>query len=201
VPVASPRGRAGDLFLTAGLLAGTFDDEDVQVVEAFADQLALVLDGSELLARAVAVERSLAHSEKLAAIGELAARIAHDIRNPGAAARSLAQQLAREPASPFATEHAVILDELERVERQVADLLRFARRDELRVEPVDLAELVRGTVAQLRPRLEAGGITVELDAPLGVQAPADRERLRHVLVNLIENAIDALGESPNGRRP
>ena len=47
--------------------------------------------------RAVAVERSLAHSEKLAAVGELAARVAHEIRNPVTAARSLAQLMVREP--------------------------------------------------------------------------------------------------------
>ena len=115
-----------------------------------------MLDGAGLLARAVAVERSRAHAEKLAAIGELAARVAHEIRNPVTAARSLAQQLAREPASPLNAEHAgLILSELERVERQVAALLRFARREEFQFAPVDLGELARATVERSRTRLEA----------------------------------------------
>ena len=124
IPIISPRQRWGLMLISAGLLGATFSEEDEQVLQAFADQLGLVLDGAALLARAVAVERSLAHSEKLAAIGELAARIAHEIRNPVTAARSLAQQLSREPASPLNAEHAgLILSELERVERQVAALL------------------------------------------------------------------------------
>src|SRR5439155_1404437 len=140
VPVVSPRRLWGHVLVRTDLLRASFSDEDDQAIDAIADQLGLVLDAAELLARTVAVERSLAHAEKLAAIGELAARIAHEIRNPVTAARSLAQQLAREPTSPFAAEHRLILDELERVERQVAALLRFARRGGFRVGAVDLAE-------------------------------------------------------------
>jgi signal transduction histidine kinase len=200
VPVTSPQRRWGDLVAAAGHLSNVHTDEDIQSAAAFADRLALVLDAAELLARAVAVERSLAHVEKLAAIGETAARIAHDIRNPVTAARSLAQQLARDPTSPFAEEHALILEELERVERQVTALLRFARRDDFRFEAVDLGELVRSTVEQLRPRLDGAGVAAALDLRPGVVARADAEKLRQVIVNLVENAIDALAGAPAGRR-
>src|SRR5262249_13767234 len=87
--IRSPRRRWGHLFLRTGFLGGTFDEPDLVALTAFSDQLALLLDGADLLTRAVAVERSLAHAEKLAAVGELAARIAHEIRNPVTAARSL----------------------------------------------------------------------------------------------------------------
>jgi len=194
VPIASPRRYWGWVFITTDLRGASFGDDDDAAVAATTDQLALTLDAADLLARAVAVERSLAHAEKLAAIGELAARFAHEIRNPVTAARSLAQQLARDPASPLNAEHAgIILEELERVERQVRDLLRFARREELALEPVDLGVLVRATARDLEPRLTAGGITIALDTAADVVARADREKLRRVIVNLIENAMDALG--------
>ena len=200
VPVASPRRLWGHVLVRTDLLRASFSDEDDQAIDAVADQLGLVLDAAELLARTVAVERSLAHAEKLAAIGELAARIAHEIRNPVTAARSLAQQLAREPASPFATEHRLILGELERVERQVAALLRFARREDLRLEAVDLGELARATLEAFRPRLEASGVALELELADGVTARADREKLRQVLVNLLENALDAMTAEAGGPR-
>jgi signal transduction histidine kinase len=201
IPIVSPRQRWGLMLISASLLGATFSEEDEQVLQAFADQLALVLDGAALLARAVAVERSLAHSEKLAAIGELAARVAHEIRNPVTAARSLAQQLSREPASPLNAEHAgLILSELERVERQVAALLRFARRDEFRFERIDLGELVRATVETLRPRLESAGIAVELHLSPPVTVRADRDKIRQVLINVIENAVDALGDLSRTRQ-
>ena len=201
IPIVSPRQRWGLMLISAGLLGATFSEEDEQVLQAFADQLALVLDGAALLARAVAVERSLAHSEKLAAIGELAARIEHEIRNPVTAARSLAQQLSREPASPLNAEHAgLILSELERVERQVAALLRFARREEFHFERVDLGELVRTTVDTFRPRLESAGIAVELHLSACTTIHADRDKIRQVLINVIDNAVDALGGVSRAKR-
>jgi signal transduction histidine kinase len=200
-PILSPHGRWGHLFISTSRLKSTFTEEDAQALEAFAAQLALALDGAELLQRTIAVERSLAHAQKLAAIGELTARIVHDIRNPVAAARSLAQQLVHAPGAEANSEPAaLILSELERVERQVAALLRFARRDEFLFEPVDLGELTRATVAQLRPRLESAGIAVNLDAHDGVAVRADREKLRQVLINLIENAMDALAATPTTRQ-
>ncbi len=195
VPIASPRRRWGDAFVTTDLRGASFSDEDDEAVDVFAAQLALVLDAAELLARAVAVERSLAHAEKLAAIGELAARIAHEIRNPVTAARSLAQQLGREPDSPLNGEHAqIIVTELERVERQVRALLRFARRETIEPAPVDVVGLVRATVADLRERLAGAGIRIEEDLSPAMTVWADREKLRQVLINLIENAADALAD-------
>ena len=198
--ILSPRQRWGHLFLRTGLLRGAFDEDEVVALAAFTDQLALLLDGADLLARAVAVERSLAHAEKLAAVGELAARVAHEIRNPVTAARSLAQQLAREPGASFRDELRLILEELERVERQVASLLRFARREEFRFAAVDVAELVRGAVASLRARLDAGAVEVGLDLEPGVVARADAEKVRQVVLNLLENALDALATVGGSRR-
>jgi signal transduction histidine kinase len=200
VPVSSPRARRGTLFIVTRLLSATLDD-DGPLLEAFADRLALVLDGAELLARAVAVERSLAHAEKLAAIGELAARFAHDIRNPVTAARSLAQQLSREPDSPFNAEHArLVVGELDRVEQQVRALLHFAKRESYTFEPVNLAELTQRTADELSWRVRGAGVELTVDAHEAVVARADREKLRHVLVNLIENALDALATAPEPRR-
>jgi signal transduction histidine kinase len=192
LPIVSPRRRWGHLFTSIGIFGWDKSAEQVEAGAAFCDQLARVLDAAELLARAIAFERSLAHAEKLAAIGETAARIAHDIRNPITAARSLAQQLAREPAAPFKAEHHVIPGELERVERQVAALLQFARRDELHLAAVDLGVLVGATAAAFRPRLEAAGISLELTLADALTARADAEKLRQAVVNLIENAVDAL---------
>jgi signal transduction histidine kinase len=110
-PIVSPRRRWGCGFITTGVLRASFTADEIEAAQALAGQFALLLDAAELLERARSVERSLAHSEKLAAIGELAARVAHEIRNPVTAARSLAQQLVRAPHSPMNVEHAgLILD-------------------------------------------------------------------------------------------
>ena len=199
MPITSPRCRWGALFATSGLLEPAPEENDA--VEAFLSQLALLLDAAALLERTVAVERSLAHAEKLAAIGELAARIAHEIRNPVTAARSLAQLLARDPTAAENTEHAaLILSELERVEAQVRGLLQFARREEFRLEPIDLAQLVRLTLDPMRPRLDEAAVTVVEDLRPDVIVRADRDKLRQVLANLVDNALDAFAATGAGGR-
>jgi signal transduction histidine kinase len=111
--IASPRQHWGHLFATEPIFAAPIEEAEIEALGTFLSQLALVLDGCELLERAIEVERSLAHAEKLAAIGELSARVAHEIRNPVTAARSLAQLMARDPTSEHNTEHAdLILGEL-----------------------------------------------------------------------------------------
>jgi signal transduction histidine kinase len=169
----------------------------METLDVFAAQLALVLDAADLLARTVSAERSLAHTEKLAAIGELAARIAHEIRNPAAAARSLAQQLVRDGVHE--EEMAVILEELERVERRVQELLRFARRESPRAEPVDVSALVRATLKSFQPRFDACGVGVDVAAADGLVVEGDGEGIRQVLVNLIGNAVDAMAETRGPR--
>jgi signal transduction histidine kinase len=199
VPLRSPRRIWGHLFITERLLGRiTRGEHHIRALEAFADRLSLLLDSAELLERALAVERSLAHAERLAAIGELSARIAHEIRNPAAAARSLAQQLVREP-TPFTRELEVILAELERIERQVSALLRYARREEFRFAPVDLGRLLHATVLDLRSRIEAAGVSLRIDGEEDLTASIDAEKLRQVLVNLIENALDELAAAPGPR--
>ncbi len=191
--VEGTAGLRGHLVLVnRDLVGASLREHDIQTIEAFCHQLGLLFDGVDLLERAVDVERNLGHAEKLATVGELAARIAHEIRNPITAARSLAQQLVRECDPRFREEHQLILEELERVERQVQALLRYARRDELDRKPVDLGEFVRTTARQVQPRLGPVGIELCLSTPGGVIASVDRERLRGVLVNLVENARDAL---------
>ncbi len=192
-PVVSPRRRLGWLFLTTGPLGAVVTDEDTRAITSFADQLALVLDGADLLGRVVRAERSLAQAEKMSAIGELAARMAHEIRNPITGARSLVQLVARDPASPENVEHiGIVLDELGRVERQISALVRFARREDLCVTEIDLGAVVRQAADAFAPACRGRGIELEIDAPDGIQAQADPEKIRQIVRDLLENAADAV---------
>lgn len=201
VPIVSRQRRWGHLFVAAGPWGTAAGDAKVELLEAFMDQLALVLDVADLLARSLEVERELAQVEKLAAVGETAARIAHEIRNPVTAARSLAQMLAHEPDSPLNGEHAgLIVRELDRVERQVKLLLQFARDEGHRPRPLRLADLVRETMSDLEPSLAEAHLDVELGVTSDVTVDADPERLRQVVVNLVNNSVDALADAEPPKR-
>jgi signal transduction histidine kinase len=129
------------------------------------------------------------------ALAELCASVAHEIRNPIAAARSLVQQMAEDPT---ATDHAefgrIAAEELDRVERAIAHLLRFARDEETRFEPVRLSEVVEAAVHTLRERLGTGHVRVEHDVEADCVLRADPDKLRRVVINLVSNAVDAVEE-------
>ncbi|MEM1180123.1 MAG: ATP-binding protein [Acidobacteriota bacterium] len=198
VPVESPRRHWGYLFVTAGLLGGGASRTRLESLETFGRGLALVLEASDLMQRARRAERELARTEKLAALGETAARLAHEVRNPLTAARSLAQLMARDPMSAHNEEHgALVVRELDRVEERVQAMLQFARQECLRVSPVDLGELVHQTLRDLANYFASHGARASFEPPPApVTVAGDRERLRQILVNLITNGVEAQRHSP-----
>jgi signal transduction histidine kinase len=141
-------------------------------------------------------ERKSLESEHARSLEQLSARVAHEIRNPITAAKSLVQQMGEDPASRENVEYAsVALEELDRVERSISHLLRFARDEEIRVEEFSLAEVAESALETFRERLERGGIEVRRDIETGGWMQGDPEKIRRVMINLIGNAIDALADA------
>ena len=104
--------------------------------------------------------------------------------------------MGEDPASVENVDYAkVALDELDRVERSVAHLLRYAREQEIHVTEVELADLVRSALETFRNRAAESGVTIEIDLGTDHVLRGDPDKLRRVLVNLVGNAIDALEEA------
>jgi len=143
--------------------------------------------------RDVEGERQRTEDRHVRSMESLSASIAHEIRNPITAAKSLVQQMGEDPVSQTNLEYAsVALEELDRVERSISHLLRFARDEELRVEAIRLQDVVTSGLETFRDRIERTGVRVEtgLDTPGEMEGDADK--LRRVVINLVGNAIDAL---------
>ncbi len=146
-------------------------------------------------------ERAVMQTEKQASIDELSSTIAHEIRNPIAAAKSLVQQMGEDPVSVENVEYAkVALEELDRVERRISHLLRYSKEEDYQLGLVNLASVVDSALTQLRAKLDAANVHVARNYIAGPTVLADAEKLRQVFVNLIDNAIDALGAIAEDRR-
>lgn len=127
---------------------------------------------------------------------QLSASIAHEVRNPITAAKSLVQQIAEDPAATENEEYACIaVEELDRVERAISHLLRYAREEELRPSDVDLDVVVDSALETLAERLTRSEATIERRRGVTSATRADSEKLRRVVINLVSNALDALEES------
>lgn len=126
---------------------------------------------------------------------ELAASIAHEIRNPITAAKSLVQQMGEDPGSEENVEFAqVAIDELDRVERSVSHLLRFARDEDVVVIDLQLEDLLASVEKMLGERACASGIELLIQCDSPGQMQGDPDKLRRVVLNLVNNALDALEE-------
>lgn len=142
---------------------------------------------------AVAHERLEMEGRHARHLEHLSASIAHEIRNPITAARSLLQQMGEDPHSPENVEYAsVALQELARVERSISHLLRYARDEDLQPERVELGEVVRSALDALAERLARTGARLHVDVDDAGALVGDPEKLRRVVLNLVGNALDAL---------
>jgi signal transduction histidine kinase len=140
-------------------------------------------------------ERRELEGEHAKSMQQLSASIAHEIRNPITAAKSLVQQMEEDPTSRENVEYAhVALEELRRVERSVSHLLRFARDEEMGIAELRMAELVESAVETFRDRLHRAGIELRVSADSEGVLRGDAEKLRRVVINLVGNAIEALEE-------
>jgi signal transduction histidine kinase len=129
-------------------------------------------------------------------VEELAAGVAHEIRNPITAAKSLVQQMGEDPTARDNVEYAgVALAELERVEKSISHLLRFAREEDVAVAELSLADVVAAALDTLSDRIAGLGVKVECDVAEGGTLRGDAEKLRRVVINLIGNALDAFAEA------
>lgn len=139
------------------------------------------------------LEAELRQAERLSSLGQLSAGMAHEIRNPLAGIAMTAQVLRgrlgdRPDAEPYLER---IQAEIQRLERIVRSLLEFSRPARPQLAPLDLAGSARRVLEDLAPQAAAHGVRLadELGAPLW--ALADRDQVHQVLLNLLQNALQA----------
>jgi signal transduction histidine kinase len=145
--------------------------------------------------RLVRQEREILRSRQLAALGQLAASVAHEVRNPLTAIKLLVEAGIRpsRPRPMTLEKLQVVYGEIMRLEQRVQAFLDFARPPAFQGRPCDLGELLNQAVQLMRPRARQQGVQISTNSPeSGPTSLADRGQLCTVLVNLFLNALDAM---------
>lgn len=174
---------------------------DERVPEAYAsDELALVLEVAERMATVLENSKlyeKIRERDRLAALGEMAAGLAHEIRNPLGAIKGAAQCLDPKRLPGEDGEFLeVIVEEVNRLNGVVTAFLDYARPLKQSFGPTDLNEVVTRTVRLIQNDIPANTtLVMELNETVP-RVDGDAEQLRQVLINLVQNAVQAFGDKP-----
>ncbi len=144
------------------------------------------------------MEQQMLENEKWAVMGRLAASVAHEIRNPLVAIRSLVEIISEEVEGPLKEHASVILGEVLRLNRVVAELLSLVRPEKATLKSCNLADLIDELL--LLVRYEAAKNEIRLTKNFSVSpclVPIDPEKIKQAVLNILLNAYQAAGKGGN----
>jgi signal transduction histidine kinase len=185
-----------------GELANAFDTMTVRLKERtdeaarlYAETVQRNTELAEINQRLQTTQAQLVQSEKLASVGQLTAGIVHDVKNPLAVIKGVAEELHEEIGLDPSTRGKLhsIRDNAARANTIVTDLLKFARQSTPELHRRDMRETVRSALRLTEYLTRKSNVEVVMNLPdLPVRATYDAQQIEQVLINLITNAVQAM---------
>jgi two-component system sensor histidine kinase HydH len=171
-----------------------YTQEELELLGAFLNQTALAVSRSLIFRDMSLKDKQIMQAEKMAAIGELAAGIAHEIRNPLGIITGSAETVRKHDHPKIRAEMVdYILEESNRINGLISTFLDFARPREPKLVRCDLREVLEKTLFLLSPRAKTLGIEIKKEIPIQpILVSADPEQMRQAFMNLGVNALEAM---------
>ena len=213
VPLCSPYRVQGIIIADNFITGKPIKEEDIAAMELFANQASMAIEKSrlysELAAKLSMLETAnkelqesrdmLIRAERLSAIGEMAAQIAHEMRNPLASIGGLARFIQRHTKEDKHQKHLdSIVKETEKMEEILAQVFKFIQSPQLTLSRQNLNDIVSSSLGALSPSFEKFHIEVETDfAPDMPDSELDGNQMRQAIINICKNSVEAM---PSGGR-
>ncbi|MEN8190028.1 MAG: ATP-binding protein [Thermodesulfobacteriota bacterium] len=157
----------------------------------FAGRLLLIQDLSQVKRLQAEVRRN----ERMAALGKMAAGVAHELRNPLSSIKGLAVLLGsrfKKESSDYQTAH-ILTEEVDRLNRSISELLDYSRPHELQKKSCDLGEVISEALTLIRVDAEAAGVEIGAEFDAGYpEVAVDQDKIKQVFLNLFLNSIQAM---------
>lgn len=204
VPLLFEQRLVGFLALGEKGSGRSYTTDDLALLGTLANQAAVAVQNARAYRALAEANRELrdardqlVESERLAAIGELSAAVAHGIRNPVAGIKTAAELAIRDaaPDDPLRESFVDILTEADALDSRISELLDFARPFAPHYAPADLGDVMRGSLHVLRRKITEHGVSVVADLPATL-APheLDEAQIEQVCLALVTNALEAMPE-------
>lgn len=194
-PIGSLPGWTGVLIVDS-TPARRLDPDIETLISSLCGQIAVVLDNSNLLRAKLELQHTLAHQAQMVQLGEMTARIAHEIKNPLSSIKTIVQVMQEDPEfqSKYARDLALVRGEIDRLAASVVQLLNFARPMPDQQEPQNLRDMVEAVLGFLRHDIEQANISVDNGVPERLpRVMGNPSIFREIFLNLFLNAIQAGG--------
>jgi len=209
VPLRSPGGEVVGTLCYFDRNARQYTVREEQTAELFAERIAIALDNYDLFQKLeeysdslevqvldrseqlLEVHKELAHKEKLAALGEFASHITHEIRNPLTTIRLTLEYIMKHPERNPEKRLELGIGEVARLERMLNELLLYAKPIEVNAGPLELSGFCRDFISTFDSIASERRQTLQLTASHAVEVIADRDKLTQVMLNLVRNACEA----------
>ncbi len=192
-PIRSGDARLGVLVIDTSPLAGLDPGTEDSLVDV-CSQVALVLENSSLLQGKLELQHTVARQAQMVQLGEMTARIAHEIKNPLSAIKTIVQVMQEDPAlhPHYTKDMQLISDEVSRLGQSVMQLLNFARPGPSSNERVSIRAAAESAVQFLERDVSRESMAIENEIPQNLpELPGSISAFREIFLNLILNAIQA----------
>ena len=192
------RGRDVVALLIATPITSDMSGDLFGALQLLADQLAAALELCQLIADKIQLERELAEKAKMAFLGEMAARIAHNVKNPLSSMKTLVQLLEEDASLPERARRdcRMVVAEIDRLNNNISQVLRYAKPARDTDRAADLVAVVNRVLSLTRAEADRRQVRLEFESPAGSCAvEGGEEAVSDIVSNLVVNALEA---SPSG---
>jgi signal transduction histidine kinase len=173
-----------------------FSREDIEFLRTMANQASISIEYAFILEELRKHQEQIIKSEKMAALGTATAGIAHELKNPLTYIMTVAQTLPHSWDNPSFRESVtkILPSEAERMKLILDGILDFSRTRELTLQPIEITEVLKKTLALLAYEIKKGRVYVKEEYRHTAKVLGDPNRLTQVFVNIINNAVQAMAE-------
>ncbi len=173
-----------------------YTNEEIEMMEAFSTQTSLAISRALIYRDISLKDRQIMQSEKMASLGELAAGIAHEIRNPLAIISGSAETMKKQGDKETKEEMVnYIMEETDRINAMITNFLDYAKPKEPQFVRCNIVEVVEKSIRLISPQAKTHNVEVVREFPQKARyIEADPELIQHAFMNIELNALEAMGQ-------